>query len=104
MEGVRASPSKHARAFSYGNPTSKDYKNYDNLKVVDGEKSLSPRVNEKGTVRGSNNSAAEKRRRSPPRQSTGYEEFANGLNSNFRDEEEDGMLPPEDNGLFRPPN
>ncbi|KAL0450681.1 UNVERIFIED_CONTAM: ATP-dependent RNA helicase-like protein DB10 [Sesamum latifolium] len=89
------------RASSYGNPNSKDYKNYDNLQVADREKSLSPRVNEKEIVRGSNNSAAEARRRSPPRQSTGY---ANGSNSNFRDEEEDGMLPPEDNGLFRPPN
>ncbi|KAL0344013.1 UNVERIFIED_CONTAM: ATP-dependent RNA helicase-like protein DB10 [Sesamum angustifolium] len=104
MEGVRASPSKHARASSYGNPNSKDYKKYDNLQVADREKSLSPRVNGKETVRGSNNSAADARRGSPPRQSRGYEEFANGSNSNFRDEEEDGMLPPEDNGLFRPSN
>ncbi|KAL0331952.1 UNVERIFIED_CONTAM: ATP-dependent RNA helicase-like protein DB10 [Sesamum calycinum] len=104
MEGVRASPSKHARASSYGNPNSKDYKKYDNLQVAYREKSLSPRVNGKETVRGSNNSAADARRGSPPRQSRGYEEFANGSNSNFRDEEEDGMLPPEDNGLFRPSN
>ncbi|KAK4417785.1 ATP-dependent RNA helicase-like protein DB10 [Sesamum alatum] len=82
VDGVRSSPSKHTRA------SSKDY----------------GAANQKESVRGLNNSAAEAWRRSPPRQSTGYEGFANGSNSKFREEEEDGMLPPEDNGLFRPAN